>query len=732
MNTLVETRQAADDTKVVKAVCRMCHGGCGTLVTIRDGIVQSVKGDPDHPVNLGKLCSKAAAPSIEQLYHAKRINKPLMRTGPKGSMQWKEISWDEAITITAARMLDIRRSHGAEAFVFARGVSMNNNQIVTRLANVYGSPNISSINYYCYGPRTAACTLTAAGQFAGRKWDSVAIPDFFNNPGCIVEWGAQKRISNDHGLIGHTPMTRALRNAPVSIIVDPRKPSASGPGHIWLPLRPGSDGAMALAWANVIIEEELYDKAFVETWCHGFDEFRKRAAEWPLARAAETTGCDPTAIQEAARIYARTKPATMVWGTGCDHIGRNAVQANRAILALIGITGNLDQPGGNCFWPAPKLADTERWDALAPEQAAKRIGADRFRCLNQRPTVYAHPPSIFKAILSESPYPVKGMFVVGNNPAVCYPDTSEVTSALRKLDFLVVSEIFMTPTAALADIVLPAASNLERDEPRLYMHIRGPGGTHMDTSTRAAAQIGERKSDWDIIVALAQAMGMEKDFPSVEAIADEALQPTGITWSEFRQHEMLLEPMAYRKYEAEGFGTPTKKFELWSTTLEAWGQDPLPGHVEPSQSPVSRPDLARRFPLILNTGVRTPTYWNSNGHPLSSLRRLLPEPLMEMHRETAASRGIKDRDFAWVETVHGRLRMRVHVTERSRQDVVSIPHGWWEPNSMGPDFSIFETCANVLIGNDLEDCDPILGSSPLKALLCEVHPDLEDTPAKQL
>jgi anaerobic selenocysteine-containing dehydrogenase len=707
---------------IVKAVCRMCHGGCGTLVTVRDGDVVSVKGDPDHPVNRGKLCSKAGAPSIEQLYHEARINRPLMRVGLKGAMQWKSISWEEAIKFIADKMLAIRAEHGAEAVSFARGVSMNNNQIVTRLANVFGTPNIASINYYCYGPRVAACTLTATGKFSGRVWDNVAIPDFFGKPACMVEWGAQKRISNDHGLIGHTPVTDALRNKPLNIIVDPRRPAACGPGHIWLPIRPGSDGAMALGWANIIIGEGLCDKAFVEKWCHGFEEFRTHVAEWTPEKTGEVTGCDPDQIRAAARAYATIKPATMVWGTGSDHIGRNAVQANRAILALIGITGNLDIPGGNCFWPSPRLADTERWDALSEEQAAKRIGADRFKCLTLRPTVYAHPPSVFQAILTDKPYPVKAMLVTGNNPAVCYPNTAEVTAALRKLDLLVVSEIFMTPTAALADIVLPAASNLERDEPRLYMHIKGPGGTHMDTSTRAVARVEERRSDWDFIVALAHALGYAKEFESVEAIADEALKPLGMAWEEFRQQENVLEPMAYRKYEQHGFGTPTGKFEIWSTILEKWGYDPLPVHVEPAESPISRPDLAEKFPLILNTGVRSPTYWNSNGHPLSTLRRLLPEPLVEIHRDTATNRGIADRSLAWVETPHGKLKMRVHHSDRTRPDVVSVPHGWWQPADAGPDFAIFDICSNVLLGSDPDNCDPILGSSPLKAMLCEIRP----------
>ncbi|MEV5408773.1 molybdopterin-dependent oxidoreductase [Thermopolyspora sp. NPDC052614] len=707
----------------VRSTCRMCHGGCGTIATVRDGVVEKVVGDPDHPVNRGKLCVKAGKASVEQIYGPERVEHPMIRAGAKGEGRWRRVSWAEAIAFIAAQLRRLRDEHGAESIVFARGVSMNNNQIVTRFANAFGTPNIASINYYCYGPRVAACSLTSSGVHSGRIWDTVAIADFFGRPGCVVEWGSQKRISNDHGSIGHTPMTDALRDDPFNIIVDPRKPSASGDGDIWLPLRPGTDAAMALGWMNVIISEELYDRDFVENWCHGFDRLAERAAWYTPERVAEITWCDPAAIRAAARVYAQVKPAAIAWGTGADHIGRNAVQSNRAIHSLMGLTGNLDVPGGNVYWPQPRLADTERWDLLPAEQAAKRLGADRFKALTQRPTVYAHPPSVFRAILTGEPYPVKGMLVLGNNPAVCYPDTASVTAALRKLDLLVVSEIFMTPTAELADVVLPAASNLERDDPRLYMHIKAPDGTLIDTATRTAVRIGERRSDWEFLIDLAHELGMAEHFPSLTAFADEALAPTGMTWEELKaRDDLVVEPLRYRKYEQDGFGTPTGKFELWSTTLERWGYDPLPSHVEPARSPVSTPDLHADYPLILSTGVRQPMYWNSNGHPLPTLRRLQREPVLEIHEDTAARYGLVHKGRAWVETPAGRLRMRVRCTTTTHPQVVSIPHGWWRPEAPGPDHDIFHVCANVLIDDDLDQCDPILGSSPLKALLCRVLP----------
>jgi thiosulfate reductase / polysulfide reductase chain A len=720
-------KETSAQVSTARAVCRMCHGGCGTLVTLDDGRMTEVVGDPENPINLGKLCSKAGVPSIEQSYHPERLEHPLLRE--HRSQPFRRVSWSEAIAFTAEKMLGIRARFGAEAVVFARGVSMNNNQVLTRLANAFGTPNAISINYYCYGPRILACGVTSAGEHSGRTWDTVAIVDYYSHPACIVEWGSQKRISNDHGLIGHVPVTQALRKSPVNILVDPRRPASAGKGDLWLPLRPGTDAAMALGWLNVILEEGLEDTAFVRDHCHGAEALRARVRDYPPERVAAITGCRAEDIRAAARLYATVKPAAIAWGTGLDHIGKNTFQAARAVHILMGVTGNLDVPGGNCYWPTPRLGDSELWDLLPPEQHRKRLGAERFPALQRRPTMYAHPPSVFRTILSGQPYPVKGMIVVGNNPAVCYPNTRAVMAALRELDLLVVSDIFMTPTARAAHVVLPAASNLERDEPRLYMNIKGPGGMFMDTSTRKLAERGERRSDWDFLFDLGRALGLERHFPSIERFVDDTLRPMGLTWQELRERDYVLEPLEFRKYEKQGFGTPTGKFELWSTTAEAWGLDPLPFHAEPHESPASSPELFETYPLILNTGVREPMYWNSNGHPLPSLRRMRPEPIVEIHPLAAASYGVKDKSHAWVETRRGRMRCLVRCSTRTRRDVVSVPHGWWQPEAPDDDAGVFDVCSNLLTDDDPDACDPALGSSPLKALLCRVYPATVESPA---
>ena len=494
--------------------------------------------------------------------------------------------------------------------------------------------------------------------------------------------------------------------------IDPRKPSAAGPVDLWLPLRPGTDAAMALGWINLIIEEELYDKAFVGRWCQGFEELRSRAKDYPLAKVADITWCDPELIRRAARLYATTRPGCILWGNGLDHIGRNAFQANRAVLILMGITGNIDVPGGNVFYPAPPLAYPDLRAKLGAEQEAKRLGGSRFKALDR--AGFAHPPTLFRTILSGEPYPVKALVVVGSNVVTTYPNTARVIEALNKLELLVVHDLFMTPTAQYADIVLPAAGNLERDEPRLHLHIKGPQAMLMDTVSRKAVAVGERRSDWEFMIGLGRALGFEADFPSLEALADAALAPMRITWEELKSQEQVKLPIAYRKYETVGFGTPSGKFELWSGTMQEWGYDPLPAHVEPDESPVSTPERFKDYPLLLITGAKQSQYYHSQGRQIASLRRLAPEPLLEIHSETAAALGLQAGDDAWVETVRGRLRMKVRMHERIHPRVVAIPHGWWLPEAPGPDHRVLEVCANVLTDDDPDHCDVAFGSSPFK------------------
>ncbi len=618
-------------------------------------------------------------------------------------------------------MLAIRDQHGAEGVAFGRGTGLNNTHIVSRLANLFGTPNVTAIAYFCYGPRVAVAKVTASGDYSQKGWDTTPIPNVYGKPRCVVQWGSQKRTSNDHSLIGHIPVTDALRENPVNIVVDPRKPNAAGRADIWLPLRPGTDAAMALGWMCVIIDEGLYDKEFVERYCHGFDELAERVKDYPLDKVAEITWCDAEEIARAARTYATTAPGCIIWGNGTEQLGKNTFQATRALLVLMGLTGNLDVPGGNVFYPAPKLEYPELWDKLPPQQEAKRIGGDRFKALNLTPYAYAHPPSLYHTMITGKPYPVKAYIVTGNNTVTCFPNTGRIIEAMKKLDLLVVMDMFMTPTAEFSDVVLPAAGNLERDEPRLQLHTKGPQATFMDTVSQKLVEISERRSDWEFIIGLGRKLGYGEYFPSLKEFAEKSLKPLGTTWDKLKKMDHGIElSVQYRKYEKEGFGTPTGKFEIYSTIMEEWGYDPLPAHVEPPEGPVSTPERFEEYPLILNTGAKQPMFWHSQGRQLKSLRKLNAEPLVEINAKTAEAYGIKKGDSVWIETVRGRLRMRAHLHDQIHEKVVSIPHGWWLPEEPGPDRGVFEVCSNVLVDDDPDNCDVVLGSSPLKGLLCRI------------
>jgi anaerobic selenocysteine-containing dehydrogenase len=195
----------------------------------------------------------------------------------------------------------------------------------------------------------------------------------------------------------------------------------------------------------------------------------------------------------------------------------------------------------------------------------------------------------------------------------------------------------------------------------------------------------------------------------------------GLTWNELKARDYVPLPIRYRKYETEGFGTPSGKFELWSNAMRDWGYDPLPAHVEPAESPVSMPERFKEYPLLLITGAKQTQYYHSQGRQIPSLRKLAPEPLLEIHSQTAAGLGLKAGDYAWVETVRGRLRMKVRTHKRIHPGVVAIPHGWWLPEAPAPDHRVLEVCANVLTDDDPDNCDVAFGSSPLKGLLCRVY-----------
>nr|QNO56038.1 formate dehydrogenase subunit alpha [Methanosarcinales archaeon ANME-1 ERB7] len=712
------------------------HSQCLMSVDAEEGKVIDIRGDPLDPEGRGELTLRGKHMK-SVLYAPDRLQYPMKRVGEKGGGEWEKISWDEALTTIANRLNEIKEKYGAEAIDFHYGHyhSGDVSSYLSRLANLIGTPNISTPNLVCHVPRIFMQFIFDFGA---------VVPPDVAHTSLILIWGGNPKVTNKPQSIA---IKEARERGAKLVVIDPKVTSYAEEADIHAQLRPGTDGALALGMLNVIINEELYDVEFVEEWTIGFEELKKFVQDYPPEEVEEITWVSADIIREIARMYATTKPACISPRNALDQ-HTNASCTIRAINILMTITGNLDVAGGNII-ALPVLMgqnDVSLSEKLPPEALGKKIGVDRClisKILHMFPT--AATPALWDAIIHDKPYPVKAMFVMAANPAVTCANSNVVEEALRKLDFLVVADIFMTPTAELADIVLPACTFLEKTRYATY-------STHADHSWNARSRIVlspkvveplyESWSDWQIICEVGKKLGYAEYFPweTREEAIDYELEPLGITCEKLRAHPegipITLPPLMYkkvsgffggilrsilkmtkfkhypemyRKYEGfmGGFFTPSKKVALYSERLEELGYDPLPVYKEPAESPVSRPDLATEYPLILMTGSKLETYTHSMMRNIPELYEQFPKNLLEINPKAAMELGIEEGNVVGVESPRGRIECSAYVTDRIDPRVVSLYHGFAESN------------CNALTDNNA--VDPITGSTGLKSLLCKVE-----------
>ncbi|MBI4767012.1 MAG: molybdopterin-dependent oxidoreductase [Deltaproteobacteria bacterium] len=696
---------------VVRSHCRNCHGGCGVLAYVKDGKIAKIAGDPDCPVSHGTLCSKGLA-STQLVYHPDRLTYPLKRKGPKGSGKWERISWDEALETIADRILAYKKEFGAESVVFGYGTGRENEAVIYRIANLLGSPNVLTAGHFCYGPRIATSILTCGTN---------PIVDYENHPQCLMMWGNNVVISNPDCYKGET-FSVALDAGAKLIVVDPRLTRAAARADLWLQLRPGTDTALALGLARVIVNEGLYDREFVENYTHGWEEFVRRVNEYPLEKVERITWVPREKIEQAARLFAETKPAAIQWGVAIEQ-QNTCADNDRILLCLMGITGNIDRPGGQVLFKTPPIHNVGKFGAhgmLSPEQAVKRLGGDRFRLAGRFAII--QPKAVWDAILAEKPYPVKMLFFISSNPLMTRANAREVYRALEKVDFMAVSDFFLTPTAELADIVLPASTWLEMDYIGDFWKRHG-----RLLPRRKVVQIGECRSDHEMLNDLAHRLGQGPFWwETFEGGLDYILRPMGLTWQEFKKMDCIRGEVKYEKYKEAGFSTPTRKFELSSTTLEKMGYDPLPQFREPPESPVSTPQLYEEYPYILITGARQPGFFHTENRQVPWLRELHPDPLVEIHPDTAAKEGIQEGEWVVIESLRGKVRQRAKLFAGMDSRVVAAQHAWWFPEKKDPGHGWEESNINILTDNAYETMDPAMGASSIRTLLCKIYPEGED------
>ena len=691
--------------KIIKSTCGMCFAGCGVQVHVKDGKVVVVKGDPQSPVNYGVLCPKGRA-APELLYHPDRLQHPLRRTGQRGGGQWTRISWNEALDTIAGEFIKTRDEDGPERVAFiqgsAKGLIDNYNE---RLANAFGTPNFSTTGHICFLPRFFASRITCG---------SYTVADYEHPPACIVVWGAnlaETRIGEHHRAV------RQLGRGTQLVVVDPMPSIMARKSHIWLRLRPGTDLALALGLIHVIINEQLYDRSFVRQHTIGFRRLKEHIQQYSPRKVSEITWIPTTVIEKAARFYATTAPACIQWGNAVDH-GVNSFQTCRALSILKALTGNLDVPGGDVL-PSYPLAgagavEISMRSRLAEQTWEKRAGAGHKRL----PLYRRVPPTdLVNAMLAEDPYRIKSVYVHASNPLLTYTHASRTYQAFRRLNFLAVADFFMTPTAALADIVLPAATFLEFDNV-----VAPPYYPYAQIQQQAVAPVGECRSDLDITRELAVRLGLGDLFwDNSQSLLDTVLKPIGLTFEQFRDKGLAAGAIEYRKCEKQGFATPSGKVELYSRQLASWGFDPLPVYHEPPGTPASDPQLAKAYPLVLTTR-KSVYYLHSCGRQIKSLRRGHPQPQVFIHPETAARLGIEADRWVYIETRRGRIKQKAVFSGRLDPRVVCVDFGWWFPENKADVLSGWAQSNLNVLTDDQSPLSPEIGSDNLRGLCCRVYP----------
>lgn len=670
-------------------------------------------------LNCAAVCIKGATiPDV--MYHPDRLLYPLKRGGARGEGKWQRISWDEALNTIACNLKNIKEKYGPEAIHVSCGSGQKHIAIqATKMAErLWPTPNTHLGRYTCIHPDVMANSVTFGDTITYEFG-----PDY-GDANCIIFWGSEPDVATPaQARVVH----RALRRGSKLIVIDPRPIPMAKRADIWLRIRPGTDMALALAMAHTIINEKIYDQSFVDQYCFGFNRLKEHVQKYCPEWAAGVTGLSEEEIIKAARLYATEKPGCIYirLGSGAQQV--TSTQTCRAISILVGITGNVDARGGNLLYYRT-FREALMWHpylmfwGVKPPAAIneKRIGAQEYPLMHKRGL--CHIPSTIRAMEEGK---IRAMWCVADNLIVAEMDNQRLWNILKnKLDFFFVSDFFMTPTAELADIVLPAAFYPECDQ---LVEAFGHPSSTVTAVRKVVEPQGECRDDREVAIEIAKRMGRDvRPWQTLEDYFNWMLQYQGITYAELlkKPNSTLTFPRGYERYKTSTppFNTPSGKVELYSQIFEAMGVDPLPVFAEPPESPGRTPDLFKKFPFIY-THYRIHGYMHSEGRQVKRQRQLTPEPYLQINSARAGALGIKDGDWVFLETPKSagkwRLKYRAQLIDDLHPDVVAGPHAWWFPEKPKPEYGCFESNINALVTLD-PPYDPVVGVPQVRAILCRI------------
>ena len=782
-------------TERIHGYCALCWSSCGCISTVVDGKLEKVEADPNHPTGAA-LCGKGLA-APDYVYSEARVLYPMKRTRPKDQNDpgWERISWDEALDSTAEAINKIRTECGPESIAFSlttsAGTAMQDaSSFVERLRHAIGTPNNVVSMELCAFSKEFVYPYTFGVPMP---------PSDVQNSDCIILWGHNP---NSTWLAFATRISKAIRRGAKAIVIDPVRVGFAAKAEQWLRIRPGSDGALALSIAHVIIKEQLFDKNFVTNWTNApflvredngamlteqdlkedgnanyrvawnlkesspiffdistgkyltntknnklalegifqfegacgsinckpvFQLYTDLCKEHAPTKVAPITWLEESQIVDTARLIGSSRAVSCYAWAGLE-MHSNTSQTGRAIACLYALTGCIDAPGGNVILdtvPVQSIVGAE----LKPNEGKAPLGREERSLGPESIFGWITTDALYKSILKREPYGVDALVSFGLNMLVSHADGKRGREALRKLQFMVHADLFMTPTAKYADIFLPVNSPWEREALCTDFKVDQKAVGHMQFRQKVIEPLGESRSDAWITFELAKRLGFSEKFwnGNIEEAYREILKPSGIDLDTLKNSPQGINAnleTTHKKYtDTGGFPTPSKRVEIFSETLQKHGYPSLPVYIEPAMGPFSRPELFKDFPLVL-TDTKSPHFIHSQFRHVARLRRHEREPRAQVHPDTAAERGLNAGDWISIKTPHGNARAVVGLSQNLHPGVVRATVGWWqdckELSLPGYNIETEESANyNAIIGN--EDADPIGGCVPHKSYLCEIE-----------
>jgi len=678
------------DVKEIMTDCTLCYHSCGCRVTVEDGKAVKIRGLESHPLNRGRLCPKGAN-ALASIYSPERLKRPLKRVNGG----FTEISWDQALDEIAEKLQDLKQRFGPQVLgVFSGSIGVENLEmagLVQRFKAAYGSPNFFSVESVCYRMRIRVRQMTF-GRYPVEEMDS----------NLYILWGHNPDQS-DFPL--KFSLKKNLDKGSKLVVIDPKRIPIADKADMYLRIRPGTDGALALAMMNVIINENLYDKEFIEQHTFGFEKLVPHVQKYTPEWAEEITWVAAEDIRKLARLFANTKGASIFQGTCTHDQTANGTQNSRAFSVLQAITGNINVAGGWVTSPPPRLGSV----GLGVE--GDPVGSDQYPLFFEM-WGKKSPYGVVTVVPESIPEKLKAFLVAGGNPLVSMPDSNAFRDSFRKLDLLVVHDLFMTETAKEAHYVLPACSHLEKWGVAYTYNV-----CHclpfMMLRKKCIEPLHESWSEWKFFTELGKRLGLGDLFPwkTEEDMVAYELAPSGFSFDTLLKEKpegVLYSAKSYERKEGL-FRSPSGRIEIYSEAFEKVGFDPLPTFLEPERGPKrGKKEFLEMYPLILSTGSRNLYYTHSQHRNVEVLRKLYPEPMAELSPSTAKRFGIENGDKVIIETNRGVVRMKAGVDGRVADSVVLVPHGW-----------AGDANANLL--TDVQCREPIMGYPDMKSLMCSIR-----------